>query len=191
MACGDAQVWILHRQPVPWDHFYLCVKKLVDHRSDICWLAWRLRRLPPCKVDHLAPLGHVEVMEWCVEGALEAQTGQLNLGKWEVIVMSFVSLMWNRMVMVTFSHHYNALQIRDTAAIKAQHSFEVVMICLQKPISHNLSWLKLNISILVKTWWIWETEKVFERHFTSAERRRMTLSPSISSAPLLISIDLA
>ena len=31
-------------------------------------------------------------------------------------------------------HHYNALQIGDTAAIKAQHSFEVVMICLQRPI---------------------------------------------------------
>ena len=39
-------------------------------------------------------------MEGCVEGALEAQAGQLNLGKGEVVVMSFVSLVWNRMVMV-------------------------------------------------------------------------------------------
>ena len=31
-------------------------------------------------------------MEGCVEGALEAQAGQLNLGKGEVVVMSFVSL---------------------------------------------------------------------------------------------------
>ena len=34
--------------------------------------------------------------------------------------------------MVTLSHHCNALQIGDTTAIKAQHSFEVVMICLQR-----------------------------------------------------------
>ena len=39
-------------------------------------------------------------MEGCVEGALEAQAGQLNLGKGEVVVMSFVALMWNRIVMV-------------------------------------------------------------------------------------------
>ena len=91
-------------------------------------------------------------MEGCVEGALEARAGPLSLGKREVVVMSFVSLMWNRMVVVaTASHDCNALQIGDTAAIKAQHSFEVVMICLQRLISHNLSWLKLNDFILVKT----------------------------------------
>ena len=44
-------------------------------------------------------------MEGCVEGALEAQASQLNLGKGEVVVMSFVSLMWNRMVMVTITMH--------------------------------------------------------------------------------------
>ena len=110
-------------------------------------------------------------------------------GRWSSWALS---LMWNRMVVVaTASHDCNALQIGDTAAIKAQHSFEVVMICLQRLISHNLSWLKLNNFILVKTLWIWETKKVFERHFTSAERRRVALSPSISSPPLLISLDIA
>ena len=59
-------------------------------------------------------------MQWCVEGALEAQAGHLNLGKWEVVVMSFVSLMWIRMVMVTVSHHCNALQF--VTLLPSRHS---------------------------------------------------------------------
>ena len=131
---------------------------MVDHRSDICWLAWRLRRLPPCKVDHLAPLGHVEVMEGCVEGALEAQAGQLNLGKGEVVVMSFVALMWNRIVMVNGE---SPLQCIANLWHCCHQGAAFFWGChdLSPETDKSQLILKLNNFILVKTLWIWETKK--------------------------------